>query len=290
MKEVFKSFDGVTALQGLSFEVQEGSIFGLLGRNGAGKTTALRILGTVLEPDSGHCEVAGFDTVRDSLEVRERIGVLPEHYAQTRRGWTVLQYLKYFSRLAGLSSEEGERCIEVLERVGLVGTEDRRLGTLSSGMRKRVEIARLMLKEPRVLLLDEPGKELDILAKQDIWMLLLNYAKRGATIVISSHDPAEVATLCHSVCVLREGRKTYEGEPLIPERSGIQIPSAVFGKLEGELGRCPVKVTIENLGEWTLLSPEEGVSLGRLLEWLSGQGVEERFIRLSHVGGLAQYL
>jgi ABC-type multidrug transport system ATPase subunit len=290
VKNVFKSFDGVRALQGVSFEVPRKSIFGLLGRNGAGKTTLLRILGTTLQPDSGVCEVEGFDVVRDPMEVRARIGILPERYGEIRGGWTLWDYLKYFGTLTGPPADSDAKRLEVLEQVGLVEARHRPLATLSAGMRKRAEIARLLLEEPSVLLLDEPGKELDILGKEELWQWLLDYVAEGATVLLTSHDPTEVAALCDRVCVLRDGKKTYEGDASIPQRPGIKVPSSLFRKVRDALEECPVKVTTLELGEWILLSPSEGAGLAALLGWLRSKGIAEQQARLSSAGGLVRYL
>jgi ABC-2 type transport system ATP-binding protein len=195
----------VTALGGVSFEVQPGEIVGFLGPNGAGKSTTMRILTGFIPATSGRVQVAGFDVLEDSLEVRRRIGYMPESnplYVDMR----VNEYLKFRARLKGVPrSERRDRLNEVLKLCGLEDVQRRVIGHLSKGFRQRVGLADALLAEPDLLILDEPTIGLDPVQIRQVRELIKDLGKRH-TIFISSHILPEVEMTCNRVIILHHGK------------------------------------------------------------------------------------
>ena len=212
VENVTRRFPRCEALGGLTFQVRRGEIAGLLGPNGSGKTTTLRILATGLAPTSGRVQVAGFDTTLQSLEVRRRIGYLPEDvplYPEMR----VAEYLAFRGRLKGLRGTALLlRLGDVIEQCGLGECAKRPIGVLSRGFRQRTGLADCLLHEPEILLLDEPLAGLDpgqVRAVRD----LLQGLGAGRTVLFSTHVLAEAEQLCHQAFILNAGRLAAAGAP-----------------------------------------------------------------------------
>lgn len=205
VENLTKRYAGVTALNGLSFEVQRGEIVGFLGPNGAGKSTTMRILTGFIPASSGRAEVAGLDVFENSLEVRERVGYMPENnplYTEMR----VSEYLKFRSKLKGLPrAERKERIPEVLEMTGLTDVAQRIIGQLSKGYRQRVGLADALLAEPDLLILDEPTIGLDPVQIRQVRQLIKDLGKRH-TILLSTHILPEVEMTCNRVIIIHHGR------------------------------------------------------------------------------------
>jgi ABC-2 type transport system ATP-binding protein len=205
VENLTKRYAGVTALNGVSFEVQRGEIVGFLGPNGAGKSTTMRILTGFIPASSGRVEVAGLDVFENSLEVRERVGYMPENnplYTDMR----VSEYLKFRSKLKGLPrGERKERIPEVLEMCGLTDVSHRIIGHLSKGYRQRVGLADALLAEPDLLILDEPTIGLDPVQIRQVRQLIKGLGKRH-TILLSTHILPEVEMTCNRVIIIHHGR------------------------------------------------------------------------------------
>jgi ABC-2 type transport system ATP-binding protein len=205
VENLTKRYAGVTALNGLSFEVQRGEIVGFLGPNGAGKSTTMRILTGFIPASSGRVEVAGLDVFENSIEVRERVGYMPENnplYTDMR----VSEYLKFRSKLKGLPrAERKERIPEVLEMCGLTDVSHRIIGHLSKGYRQRVGLADALLAEPDLLILDEPTIGLDPVQIRQVRQLIKGLGKRH-TILLSTHILPEVEMTCNRVIIIHHGR------------------------------------------------------------------------------------
>jgi len=200
-----KHFGRTVAVDGVSFEVARGEIVGFLGPNGAGKTTTMRILATFLPATAGTAIVAGFDVFRDSLEVRRRIGYLPETvplYSEMR----VSEYLVYRGRLKGLRGKAlRQRMEEALDVCGLTTARRSVIGTLSKGFRQRVGLADALIHDPDVLILDEPTLGLDPQQIRQIRTLIKQLGERH-TILLSSHILSEVQMICNRVLIIKAGR------------------------------------------------------------------------------------
>lgn len=210
--ELTKLFDGLRAVDSVSFEVPQGEVFGYLGRNGAGKTTTVRMLCTLLPPTAGRAEVAGYVVGREPLEIRARIGVLHETTPTHRGLWTAEEYLSYCGALYGLAGDGlDSRIGGLLGTFDLVDEAQRSIGEFSLGMRRRLEICRALIHDPEVLFLDEPTKELDIPGKRRMWNLLKEFSEEGKTIFLTTHDIRDVEELCTQLAVISRGRLTYKG-------------------------------------------------------------------------------
>ena len=203
---------GVQALREVSFAVRPGEVLGLLGENGAGKTTALRILAGFLLPSAGSARVAGIDITSEPLRARARVGYLPEQVPLYRE-LRVREYLRYRAELKGVSCRHGkvQRAVDAaLLQVGLVAEQKRLIGQLSKGYRQRVGLADALLHEPPLLLLDEPTDGLDPNQRREVLTLIGQLGVERA-VVLSTHVLPEVETLCQQIVVLSRGRVAAKG-------------------------------------------------------------------------------
>jgi ABC-2 type transport system ATP-binding protein len=207
-----RRFGALTALDDVSFDVTKGEVVGFLGPNGAGKTTTLRILAGYLPATSGAAHVAGFDVLRQSLEVRKRIGYLPESVPLYREH-RVVEMLQFQARLHSMSRDDTKRRIgEVLEMVGLTDRARDLVGNLSRGLRQRAGIAVALLPQPEVLILDEPTSGLDPLQRIEVRNLVRDLGARH-TVLLSSHILPEIEAVCPRVIIIHEGRIAADGTP-----------------------------------------------------------------------------
>ena len=199
------------ALAGVSFQVAPGSIHGFVGPNGAGKTTTLKILATLLKPESGRARVFGHDVAADYLAVRRRIGFMPDHFSMYRQ-MTVYEYLDFFAAAYGLTSAQRSRTIaDVLALTDMDTRRDDAVKGLSRGMQQRLGLARVLVHDPDLLLLDEPASGLDPRARIELMEILRELRGMGKTVFISSHILSELALLCDSVTILDRGQVRYSG-------------------------------------------------------------------------------
>ncbi len=210
--DLTKKFANRTAVDAVSFEVQRGEIVGFLGPNGAGKTTTMRMLAGFLAPTSGHAEIAGFDIAERSLEVRRRIGYLPETiplYPEMR----IVEYLDYRCRLKGVPrATRGRHIDEALERCGLADVRTRIVGQLSKGYRQRVGLADALVHKPAILILDEPTAGLDPNQIRDVRALIRELG-REHTIILSTHILPEVEMVCGRVVIISGGKVLAQDTP-----------------------------------------------------------------------------
>jgi ABC-2 type transport system ATP-binding protein len=211
---VTRRFGDVVALDALDLEVEAGEVVALLGHNGAGKTTTVRLLAGLLAPDTGTVRVQGRDPVADGDQVRQRLGVLPARPVVDDR-LTGRQNLAFVAAVFGLDAVRAElRGGELLERFGLTARADERVGTYSTGMRQRLSLVRVLLTEPKVLLLDEPTAALDPVAARLVRRTLGELAAaEERTVVLCTHDLAEAEALCDRVLVLANGSPIAAGTP-----------------------------------------------------------------------------
>lgn len=208
-----KSFGSHIAVKDVSFDVRPGEVVGLLGPNGAGKTTTLRMLSTTLRPTSGTARIAGYDVVREPDEVRASIGVLPTDPGLYGR-LTAEENLRFFGRLAGLSGAELERRIDrLLKWLGMDEHRKRRTEGFSKGMRQKIALARSILHEPPVLILDEPTAGLDVSAARTIIDFIQESKAAGRTVLFSSHYLVEAERVCDRIAIIADGRIRATGTP-----------------------------------------------------------------------------
>jgi len=199
------------ALGGVSFTVQRQSIHGFVGPTGAGKTTTLKVLATLLKPQRGDVSVFGHDIVRDCKAVRRKIGFMPDHFSMYRQ-MTVFEYLDFFGAAYGIGLAQRDKIIgDVLALTDMAGRKDDLINGLSRGMQQRVSLARVLVHDPDLLLLDEPASGLDPRARIELMEILEELRRLGKTIFISSHILSELATLCDHVTILDRGQVKYTG-------------------------------------------------------------------------------
>ena len=201
-------YGDTTVVDGLTFDIAAGEVFGFLGHNGAGKTTTIQMLTTLAQPTSGTATVAGFDIVSKPLEVRRRIGYVPEN-VRLYDTLTATENLLFFARLSDVA-DPAARVAEVLDYLGSSDLGPRRVGTFSKGMRQRIGLAQAILHRPRVLFLDEPTSGLDPMGIKMLRDLILQLNRdQGMTIFMNTHLISEIAQTCTSIAVLGHGRLIY---------------------------------------------------------------------------------
>jgi ABC-2 type transport system ATP-binding protein len=206
-----KRFGSVVALDGVGFTVPTGTVLGLLGPNGAGKTTSVRVLTTILRPDSGRAEVLGLDVTRNAQAVRERIG-LAGQYAAVDENLTGRENMRMVGRLSHLSKPVvADRSVELLERFALADAADRPVRTYSGGMRRRLDLAAALLHRPPVLFLDEPTTGLDPSGRQDLWGVIEGLVREGTTLLLTTQYLEEADRLADNIVVIDHGRVIAEG-------------------------------------------------------------------------------
>src|SRR5712671_148554 len=206
-----RMYGNIAALSGLDLTVNKGDLFGFIGSNGAGKTTTLRILATFLAPSSGTAQVLGHDVVRDADAVRHVIGYMPDFFG-VYKDMEVTEYLDFFGACYKIPSSQREKTVnDVLELVGLSEKKGSLIGALSRGMQQRLGLARVLIHDPAVLLLDEPASGLDPRARIEMMAILQELQRMGKTIIISSHILSELQTLCNRVAIIEKGRLIYSG-------------------------------------------------------------------------------
>ncbi len=213
-----RRYDRTLAVAGLDLDIAEGEIFGLVGPNGAGKTTILRILATLLVPDSGDAEIAGASVRRNPNDVRRVLGFMPDSFG-VYDDMKVWEYLDFFARCYGISADRRRRMIgDLLELVDLGPKRDAYVQGLSRGMQQRLCLAHALVHDPSVLLLDEPASGLDPRARVELRELLRELRSLGKTILVSSHILPELEELCTSVAIIDHGRVLAHGKVADIER------------------------------------------------------------------------
>jgi len=286
LRELTKRFDGFTAVDRVTLSVGPGEILALLGPNGAGKTTTVRMLAAILSPTSGQASVDGWSVVEAPREVRRRVGLLTEHpglYLRMRGD----NYLDFFGRLMGLSDAERRRHTQaLLDQFGMLEAAERRIGTYSKGMRQKIALARAMLHDPKVLLLDEPTSAMDPHSAKLVRDAILGLRHHQRAIIICTHNLAVAEALADRVAIIQRGciiaqgtlselRRRLLGPPLMELRLGH--------KIDGTADVIASLVQVEEQGEdWLRYSTPEPQRINPLvLRALAAQDV--RVITLSRV-------
>ena len=243
VSELRKTYGDVVALDGVTFSVEPGEVVGFLGPNGAGKTTTMKILTGFISATEGSARVAGLDVCADSLEVRRRIGYLPEN-APVYRDMAVRDYLRFVCDVRGLSKAERERRIRATSgQVGLDSVLDRPIQELSKGFRQRVGLAQALVHDPEILILDEPTTGLDPNQIADIRDLIIEIG-RTRTVLLSTHILQEVKAVCGRVLIVSKGRMVGFGTPAELEGSagggsGSDVVLRAAGDVAGAIAALP---------------------------------------------------
>ncbi|MCQ3936651.1 MAG: ABC transporter ATP-binding protein [Chloroflexi bacterium] len=223
-EDLHKHFGGTHAVNGVSLRIAPGEIYGLVGSDGAGKTTTMRLLVGALKPNHGSIEVCGYDVLKQTEQARSAIGYLSQRFSMYE-DLTVLENIRFFAEVRGLSSSEWlPRSMEILEFVGLDKFKDRRAGQLSGGMKQKLGLASALVTRPRLLLLDEPTTGVDPVTRQDFWQLVIKLVAvspspsgrgaggEGVSVIISTPYMDE-ASRCHRVGFMKNGRIIAEDTP-----------------------------------------------------------------------------
>lgn len=269
---VTKRFGRRVAVAELSFAVAPGEVFGLLGHNGAGKSTAIGMMLGQVWPDAGHVRLQGWDVVRNRSRALARVGALfetPAFYEELS-GWRNLEILSSYS--GGVSHSE---MAEVLVRVGLKGREHAPVRTYSHGMRMRLAMAQALLPRPEILILDEPGEGLDPEGMYELRQTLRQlHEELGLTILLSSHRLDEVEALCTHIVVMREGRKVYDGpwDRLQRVSAEIRLEVEPFASAVAGLRAAGLVTEAGRDGQGGWVRPAPGVEPEILARWLVQQG------------------
>jgi len=211
VKDLIKNYGAIEAVKGISFSVSDGEIFGLIGPNGAGKTTVLRVVSTLLKISAGSVKIMNLDIEKDADKIRKIISYLPED-AGAYKNLTGRAYLQFIANFfdAKQSQEMVRKGIEIAE---LGERIDDRVDTYSKGMMRRLLVGRALMINPKLAILDEPTSGLDVINAQEIRKLVKDTAKKGTTILLSSHNMLEVEYLCERIALISNGRIVEEGKP-----------------------------------------------------------------------------
>ena len=263
---VTKSFGEARAVDGLNFAVPRGSIFGLLGPNGSGKTTTIRMILQILLPDEGSIEVLGAPLDEKG---KRRIGYLPEERG-LYRGMRVGDQLLFFGRLRGLNrSEARARSLQWLERFAAADWIDRKVQELSKGMQQKVQFIATILHEPELLILDEPFSGLDPVNTRLLKDVMLELRDRGSTVILSTHQMEQVEKSCDAICLIDRGRAVVQGDLAQIRRE--HGSNTVHVEYAGSLPRAAIEPLAESIddhgryAEIRLRDPEDAAALLRLL-------------------------
>jgi len=269
LRDLFKSYGPVRALNGLNLEVPKGSLYGLLGPNGAGKSTAIRIISTLLSPDSGHVEVGGRDAFFEEKEIRRRLGYVAQDVAIDKI-LTGRELLHLQGDLYHLDRKNKRKRIdELIQRLDMHEWIDRRCGSFSGGMKRRLDLASGLLHEPELLILDEPTVGLDIESRSVIWGLLKELRNKGTTILLSSHYLEEVDELANEMAIIDKGKVIASGKPddLKKELGGDRVTLRVR-EFSDELEAESVRKLIKNINGVSnvVVNQKQGYSLNFLVQ------------------------
>ncbi len=283
INQLKKYFGTTKAVDGVSFSFTSGQIFGFVGPNGSGKTTTMRILATLDEPSDGDCSIDGMSVLQEPEKARHLIGYMPD-LLPTHRDISVHDYLDFFARAYAMRGAARRRTVQSIEEfTNLVGIRDKTLKALSKGMKQRVSLARALIHDPPLLIMDEPAAGLDPRARIELRELLKILAGRGKAILISSHILTELSEICDGAVIIEQGRMLRAGmlhDILMQNDNGQSSRRTIIIRPLGEVGRLHKAVlqipgvesaTINmNVVEVDLTGGDE--QCGELLHALVGQG------------------
>lgn len=226
----------IRAVDGVSFVCQPGQIYGLLGANGAGKTTCLRMLATILHPTTGTARVVGYDVVQDPENVRRNVGFLSTATALYGR-LSAREMVEYFGRLHDLKDDVlAQRIDEIFSTLEMNDFRDRRCDKLSTGMKQKVSIARTLVHDPPVMIFDEPTVGLDVMTARTIVAFIKDCRQRGKTVIFSTHVMSEAEKLCDTIAIIHMGRILTEGSlSHLQGSTGFQDLEDIFVSVVGEV-------------------------------------------------------
>ena len=280
-KKLSRNFGDLVAVDNLDLNIEAGDIFGFIGPNGAGKTTTMRILVTLLEPTSGAAFIDGLDVSKKGREVRRRVGYMPD-FMGVYDDLKVFEYLEFFAAAFGIEYRKRKSIVDgVLELTDLQSKRNTAVDSLSRGMQQRLGLARVLIHDPKVLILDEPASGLDPRARIEIRELLRELKRMGKTIMISSHILSELEEICDRVGIIEHGRLVFGGT-LEEIRPRLGIHSKVRVKVLGDESRAVELLTalpqvqqVDVVGDYLAVTFREGETTdGTIARTLVGGGVD----------------
>ncbi len=278
-ENLVKQFNDFVAVDGVSLRVEPGEVVALLGPNGAGKTTTVRVLAALLAPTAGRARVAGFDVVRDPIEVRRRVGVLTEAPGLYLRS-TAREYLDFFGSTYALpAGARRARAMTLLARFGMAADADRRLSEFSKGMQQKLALIRCMLHDPPVLLLDEPTSAMDPHSARAVRDALLELKKDARAIILCTHNLTEAEEIADRIAIIRLGRIVVTGTPAELKQRLLGPPLMelrLTGPANGLVADLRGQVDVESAGQaWIRFRTADPVADNpRLLRWLAERRVD----------------
>lgn len=211
IKDLYKSYGKFTAVNGLNLEIPKGEIFGFVGPNGAGKTSTMKIVAGLLSPDAGEVYVDGIDAIKYNRKLKEKIGYMPDFFGVYDNLKTI-EYLEFYASIYGiLGKEAAQVCMDLLELVNLTDKADSYVDGLSRGMKQRLCLARSLVHNPELLILDEPASGMDPRARYEMKEILKNLKEMGKTIIVSSHILPELAEICSAIGIIEKGSMMVTG-------------------------------------------------------------------------------
>ena len=267
--DLTKMYGELYALNRLNLKLQQGDVYGFIGPNGAGKTTTMRILATLLNPSWGEASVCGYSIYTGSKEIRRVIGYMPDFFG-VYDDMKVIEYLEFFASAYRIKGPARRKiCEEVLELVDLTYKRDALVTSLSRGMTQRLGLARTLLHDPQVLLLDEPASGLDPRARIEMRALLKELRSMGKTILVSSHILPELADICNKIGIIEQGQLLVNGavtDVMKQVRSDIVLNIAVSNRMTAAAN------TLENQPEVESVQDKNGVLVVKLNEGVHEYG------------------
>ncbi|APW96847.1 ABC transporter ATP-binding protein [Halobiforma lacisalsi AJ5] len=290
--DLVKEYGDLRALQELSLTVEEGEFFGLLGPNGAGKTTFINTLVGLVRKTGGDARVFGYDVEDDYRQARDAIGLAPQEF-NVDRFFPIKEVLMHKAGYHGVSEDEAaERADEVLKRVGIYDKRNERFDWLSGGMKRRLLLARALVTDPDLLILDEPTAGVDVQLRHDLWELVTELNEEGTTVLLTTHYIEEAERLCDRVAIMNEGRKVTVATPDELKQRGtdtisVRLESSVgprprTGEIESELGAYAHDVSTATADDRLEVRVDDGGSTApRLLNDLEAAGYEIADLEIS---------
>lgn len=284
-KKFTRGKNGIYAVEDLSFAVPAGQMFGLLGPDGAGKTTTLRMLASVMPATNGTAKVGGFDTQREKRQARQLIGYMPQNFS-LYPDLSVMENLIFFADINGVHGKRrNERILEMLTFTRLKDFTDRRAANLSGGMKKKLALACALLHEPQVLLLDEPSTGVDPVSRRELWVILSKVVQEGVTVVVSTPYMDE-AERCHQVGILYNGKLLTTGSPNDLQNDLpfeiVEVKAKPRKVMRQVVGDAPYVMQWRTIGDRLRLTVKDPFTATTLLEnTLTSEGAEIKVLRHS---------
>jgi len=279
ISDVYKKFKGVEALSGVSFRVNQGELFGVIGPDGAGKTTLFRIIISLMLSDSGSVSLWGLDPDKDYKKVRQIIGYMPGHFS-LYEDLSIEENLRFFATVFGTTIEQNYYLIEDIYKQ-IEPFKKRPAGKLSGGMKQKLALSCALIHRPRLLVLDEPTTGVDAVSRQEFWEMLKKLQKEGITIIVSTHYMDE-ASLCDRVALIDNGRVIVSGTP---QQITKGFGKSLFGVKNDDMYKLlqlcrlfPNTDTVYPFGEWLHVTFKNDAKEADLQDFLKQKGIENPLV------------